>query len=234
VPDDPLGPLAGRSFDAVLFDLDGTLIDSTPAVTRIWARWGRQYGLVPGSWDFLHGVPARQQLARLVPAAEIDAQFALLERLETADLDGVVVLPGAVEALAALPPGRAAVVTSGTAPLVEARFGHTRLPRPSVVVTASDVAVGKPDPAPFLLAARRLGVDPARCLVVEDAPAGLTAGRAAGCATLALTTTHPASELDADARAGTLGEVRFSSTPDGVRMRWVAPAASAPAVGAGG
>jgi sugar-phosphatase len=213
-----LGPLADRTFDAVLFDLDGTLIDSTPAVERTWQRWALGHGLVPGSWSFQHGVPARQMLALLIPAAEVDAAFERLTEIEVSDLDGIVLLPGSVEALAALPDGRAAIATSGTEPLAKARISHTGLPAPSVVVTASDTPIGKPDPAPYLLAAQRLGVDPARCLVVEDAPAGLVAARAAGCATLAVLTTHPADDLDADALADSLADVRFTVGQDGVRL----------------
>jgi sugar-phosphatase len=213
-----LGALADRWFAAVLFDLDGTLIDSTPAVERIWQRWGRDYGLEPDSWTFLHGVPARQMLARLIPADQVDQEFLRMERLEVADLDGIVVLPGALAALTALPAGRVAIATSATEPLAKARISYTGLPAPAVVVTASDTALGKPDPAPYLLAAERLGVDPTRCLVVEDAPAGLTAARAAGCATLALATTHPASDLDADALVDSLADVRFAAGPDGVRV----------------
>jgi sugar-phosphatase len=213
-----LGALADRSFDAILFDLDGTLIDSTPVVERVWRTWGLAYGLEPGRWTFLHGVPARQMLAQLIPAGEVEDEFVRLERLEVADVDGIVVLPGALDALAALPAGRAAIATSGSAPLAKIRIAHSGLPAPTVVVTASDTSIGKPDPAPYLLAADRLGVDPARCLVVEDAPAGLTAARAAGCATLAVTTTHPAAELDADALVGTLADVRFTMDDDGVRL----------------
>jgi sugar-phosphatase len=213
------GPLADRRFDAVLFDLDGTLIDSTAVVERVWLQWGLAYGLQPGSWTFLHGVPARQMLARLIPASQVDQEYLRLERLEVADVDGIVVLPGAVEALAALRAGRAAIATSGSEPLAKVRIAHTGLPVPAVVVTASDTSIGKPDPAPYLLAAERLGVDPARCLVVEDAPAGLTAARAAGCATLAVTTTHQATDLDADAVVTGLADVRFTVEGDGVRLR---------------
>ena len=211
--------LAARVFDAVLFDLDGTLVDSTPVVERSWQRWGRDYGLAPGTWRVEHGIPARATLARLVPAGEIEAQFAVLERLETQDLDGVTALPGAVAALAALPAGRAAIATSGTRPIAHARIAHTGLPAPSVVVTAEESAAGKPDPAPYLLAAQRLGADPRRCLVVEDTPAGLAAGRAAGCATLAVTTSHAPQQLDADGVVADLSAVRFAASDDGVRLR---------------
>jgi sugar-phosphatase len=215
---DGLGPLAGRRFDAVLFDLDGTLIDSTPVVERTWQRWGLMYGLEPGTWTFVHGVPARQMLARLIPADEVDDEFGRVEKIELSDIDGIAVLPGALDALAALPAGRSAIATSGSAPLAHLRIAHTGLPAPAVVVTASDTPIGKPDPAPYLLAAARLGADPARCLVVEDAPAGLTAARAAGCASLAVQTTHAADQLDADALVATLADVRFTVGDDGVRI----------------
>jgi sugar-phosphatase len=204
----------------VLFDLDGTLVDSTPAVERSWRRWAREWGLADG-FVVTHGVPARQILAKLVPAHDVERAFADIERIEVADVAGVRVLPGAVEALRALPPSRVAIATSGTAPLARARIAATGLPAPQVVVTADDVAVGKPDPAPYLLAARRLGADPARCLVVEDAPAGLASGRAAGCRTVALLTTHGAGELLAlqpDALVADLSTLRFSADPDGVRV----------------
>jgi sugar-phosphatase len=216
--------LADRTFEAVLFDMDGTLIDSTASVDRTWARWARLRGLDRASFDVAHGVPARQILATFLPTREVDDAFAEIEAMEVADADGIVVLPGALEALAALPAGRCAIVTSCTHPLALARIAATGLPVPAVVVTASDVEVGKPDPAPYLLAAARLGVDPARCLVVEDAPAGLESGRAAGCATLALGTTHPVGSLRADAVVGTLADVTFAA----------AGAGAAAGVGAGG
>lgn len=209
-----------RVFAAVLFDLDGTLIDSTAAVERIWRRWGAEYGL-PDGWPFPHGVPGRQVLAGTVPADDVEAAFRRVSELELLDLEGVTLLPGAQEALTALPPGRAAIATSGVDALARLRIRHTGLVVPPVLVTADDVALGKPDPAPYLLAARRLGVDPGSCLVVEDAPAGLAAGRAAGCATLAVATTHPAGDLDADALVPDLGAVRFHAGPDGVRLKVV-------------
>jgi sugar-phosphatase len=216
-----LGPLAGRVFEAVLFDMDGVLIDSTASVERSWARWGREAGLDPGSWEFRHGVPARQVLAEVVPPGELDRAFSRIEEIELLALDGIVVLPGALEALRCLPPERVAIATSCTTPLAVVRIKHTGLPAPTVVVTADDVPVGKPDPAPYLLAAERLGADPRRCLVVEDAPAGLTAARAAGCATLAVHTTFAVDELLADAVVPDLAAVRFVVDDDGVRLKGV-------------
>jgi mannitol-1-/sugar-/sorbitol-6-phosphatase len=164
-------------------------------------------------------VPAKQIIDAVLDPPRRGAALARIEAMEVADAarGGILLLPGAVRALAALPAGRAAIVTSCTAPLAAARLTSARLAAPSVVVTASDVPVGKPDPAPYLLGARRLGVDPGRCLVVEDAPAGLAAGRAAGMTTLSVVTTHEPDELDADAIVATLADVRFVVGSDGVR-----------------
>ena len=207
-----LGTLEGRTFAAVLFDMDGTLIDSIPVVIRSWVRWAQEEGVDPRRLTGFHGVPAMGIIATLLPPERMDAAFDRIEAIEIADTDGITVLPGTLDALAALT-GQVelcAIATSCTRPLADARLAATRLPAPAVVVTASDVAKGKPHPDPFLLAAKRLGVDPADCLVVEDAPGGLDAARAAGCATLAVTTTTAESDLVADAVVATLADVRFS------------------------
>lgn len=207
-----------RTFAAVLLDLDGTLIDSTPVVVRSWQQWAAEHGFGEEHLAGSHGVPAKQIVAGLLPPERVDAAVARIEAIELADVEGIVPLPGAADLLDALPPGRAAVATSCTRPLAAARIAASGLRVPEVVVTASDVTRGKPDPEPFLLAASRLGVDPAACLVVEDAPAGLAAARAAGCATLAVTTTHAAGELDADLVVGSLAEVRAVLSADGVAV----------------
>ena len=207
-----LGTLEGRSFAAVLFDMDGTLIDSIPVVIRSWLRWAQEEGVDPHDLAGFHGVPARGVISALLPPKRVDAAFERIEAIEVADTDGITVLPGTLDALVALTGDvdRCAIATSCTRPLADARLLATGLPAPRVVVTASDVAQGKPHPDPFLLAAAGLGVDPADCLVVEDAPSGLEAARAAGCATLAVTTTTTAADLVADAVVGTLADVRFS------------------------
>ena len=213
-----LGVIAGRTFDAVLFDLDGTLIDSTATVERSWRRWAAEHGLPMEDFVVTHGVPARQVLAGLVPPAEVDGAFARIEAIEIEDIGDIVVLPGAAAALQAIPAERAAIATSGSTPLARGRIEATGLRAPAVVITANDVAVGKPHPDPYLLAARRLGVDPARCVVVEDAPAGLEAARAAGCATISVTTTHTPDEVPADAVLDSLADVVFVPVPGGVRI----------------
>jgi sugar-phosphatase len=208
-------------FAAVLLDLDGTLVDSTASVSRSWARWEAERGLPPGTVRVEHGVPARQILAGLVPDEEVPAAFARIEQLEVEDVAGVVPVPGALDLLATLPDGRWAIVTSGTAVLARARIAAAGLPFPPLLVTADDVRVGKPDPEPYLLAAAKLGVDPGECLVVEDAPAGLAAAEAAGCATLAVTTTYPAERLAAGVVLPDLTGVRFDT--HGERVRLVLP-----------
>jgi len=202
-------PFAGRTFAAVLFDMDGTLVDSTAAVVRSWVAWAGEVGVDPYSLAGHHGVPARAIVAKFVPAESVDAALARVEAIELADTADLTVLPGAAEALAAVA-DHGAIVTSCTPPLARARMGATGLTPPSLVVTAGDVARGKPHPDPYLLAAERLGVDPAECLVVEDAPSGLESARAAGCATLAVTTTTAAADLVADLVVGTLADVRFA------------------------
>src|SRR3954454_22443540 len=166
-----LGVLADRLCAAIVFDMDGTLIDSTPAVNRSWAQWAREYGIDLTSLAGKHGIPAAQVLADMVSPERLTEAAGRLEQIEILDVEGILVLPGAAEALAALPAGRGAIVTSCTAPLAAARVAAPRLQGPAVVVTADQATVGKPDPAPYLLAAEKLGVDPADCLVVEDAPA---------------------------------------------------------------
>lgn len=185
--------------DALLFDNDGTLISSLESVYRCWSRWAREYGVTEE--DFarvpLHGRPAAEIVADLLPADVVPAAVARIEQLEVEDAGGVVPLPGTLALLESLPAERWAVVTSATRRLAEARLGRAGI-RPKNVIAADDISRGKPDPEPFLLAARRLGADPARCVVFEDAPVGLEAGRAAGMVTVALATTHRAEELSAD------------------------------------
>jgi sugar-phosphatase len=213
-----LGRLAGRAFAAVLFDLDGTLVDSTPAVERCWRRWAEEFGIELPGFGTWHGIPAAQIVATLMPEALWQDGIRRINELEIADDEGVLALPGSSAALAALPGRRAAIVTSCVWELAMVRLRVSGLSAPNVIVTADQVPTGKPDPAPYLLAARRLGVDPADCLVVEDAPAGLDSGRAAGAALLAVVTTNPLERLEADAIVADLSAVRFSIEPDGVRI----------------
>lgn len=217
------GPF-GRTFAAVLFDMDGTLVDSSAAIVRSWSTWATERGITLEQLLAAHGHgrPAGDVVRELVPAADAEAATARVAELEIADVDGVVQLPGVAALLAALPPTSWAIVTSCNRPLAAARTAAGGLPAPAALVTVDDVVRGKPDPACFLLGAERLGVDPADCLVVEDAPAGLAAARAAGCATLAVRTTHPEGPLDADVVVPLLTSVAMSVDGDGrVRVELV-------------
>lgn len=221
----PARDVLAETFDAVLFDMDGTLISSTGSVERCWLRLAEEFGMPTGPMSpfAFHGVPARAIIDDLLadrPQEVRDAALARVVELEIADVAGIEVLPGAADALAVLAPaGRCAVVTSCGSALAAARFGAVDLVAPPRTVTADDVARGKPDPEPYLRGAAALGVDVRRCLVVEDAESGVRSGRAAGAATLALRTTHAAGPGGgADLVVADLGAVRFAVHPDGVRV----------------
>ncbi|WP_409238762.1 HAD family hydrolase [Streptomyces sp. PA5.6] len=209
--------------DALLFDNDGTLVSSLESVYRCWSRWAQEYGITAEEFAAveLHGRPAAEIAADLLPPEKLAEAVARIDELEVADVaGGVVLLPGTRELLESLPADRWAVVTSATRALGEARLAEVGL-RPGLVIAADDITRGKPDPEPFLLAAAKLGVDPARCVVFEDAPAGLQAGRAAGMKTVALATTHPASELSgglADVVVKDLSAVSAQATAGGVEI----------------
>jgi sugar-phosphatase len=214
-----LDALAGRTFDAVLFDMDGTLIDSMAGSLQAWSTWATEHDVDPAHLADLGGRPAAQVIPALLTADRVAGALARIEHLEVqAAAEGIEVLPGTVEALASLPPDRVAIVTSCTRELLAARLTGSRLQHPREIVTFDDVEHGKPAPDPFLLGAQRLGVDPARCLAVEDAPAGLASARAAGCTTLAVGDTHPHHELDADAHAPDLSHLRFTTGPEGITV----------------
>ena len=180
----------------VLFDLDGVLVDSTPAVTRVWAWWAREHGFDPDEVvKKAHGRPSITTIRELLPDSDHAAESREVERREIADVEGVVPLPGAMELLQALPLERWAIVTSCTRPLAGVRIGAAGLPMPRYLVTSTDVKHGKPDPEPYLKGAQLLGVPAGECIVIEDAPAGIRAGKAAGARVLALRTTASDAEL---------------------------------------
>jgi len=187
-----------RTVSAVLFDLDGVLVESREATERVWLDWARANGIGDDELrSAMHGVRSVEVVRALRPELDSVAESEAIERRQAEDVAGLRAIPGAAEALRALREERVAVVTSATRDLAAARLGAVGIELPAVVVYAGDVSRGKPDPEGYLTAARRLGVDPAEALVVEDSPPGIEAGRAAGAATVAVTSTHAAAELAA-------------------------------------
>jgi mannitol-1-/sugar-/sorbitol-6-phosphatase len=184
------------SCSALLFDMDGVLVDSTPAVARVWARWAARHGFDAAEVVHrAHGRPSITTVREYLPDGDHLAENKEIERDEVTDLDGVVPLPGALQLLSALPRGRWTIVTSCSRRLAEVRVKTSGLPRPEVFVTSSDIRNGKPAPDPYLKGAEVLGFAPQDCVVVEDAPAGVRSGKAAGARVIALRTTMSEREL---------------------------------------
>jgi sugar-phosphatase len=181
---------------ALLFDMDGVVIDSTPAVARVWRNWAIEHGFDPVEVVArAHGRPSLTTIREYLPKADPFAENREVERREIEDVEGVVFLPGARELLASLPQGRWTIATSCTRALAEVRLRVAGLPIPERLVTSSDVTNGKPHPEPFLKAAASLGFTPQACIVLEDAPAGIRAGKASGARVIAFRTTVPEEEL---------------------------------------
>jgi len=183
---------------ALLFDLDGVLINSTPAVARVWRRWALEHGFDPAEViTRAHGRPSLTTVREYLPHSDHEAENREVERREIEDLAGVVPLPGALELLASLPPARWTIVTSCTRPLAEVRIKAAGLPVPPRLITSSDITHGKPHPEPYRNAAAMLGFPAEECIVVEDVPAGIKSGKSAGARVIAFLTTLAAPELQA-------------------------------------
>jgi sugar-phosphatase len=177
--------------DGILFDLDGVLVDSTPAVARVWSWWARQHGFDPEETvRIAHGRPSIATIRELLPNGDHQKEDREVERREIEDVEGVVPLPGAVELLQSLPLDRWAIVTSCTKTLAYVRIRAAGLSEPKFIVTASDITKGKPDPEPYRKGALALSLEPKNCVVIEDAPAGIRSGKAAGSQVIALQTTE--------------------------------------------
>jgi mannitol-1-/sugar-/sorbitol-6-phosphatase len=192
----------------VLSDLDGVLVDSHASIMRAWRWWTDRRGLGDGAAAAIpQGRPSGEVIATLDPGVDAAAESRAIDDRQARDTDGVVALPGAADLLARFGPDRVAIVTSCTAPLAAARLRAAGLTPPAVLVTADRLGRGKPDPEGYLLAARELGADPADCVVLEDAPAGVEAGRAAGMRVVGVLTTHSPQELAAaDERVATVAD----------------------------
>lgn len=176
--------------------MDGVLLDSTPAVARVWHHWALEHGFDPKEVvRAAHGRPSISTIRDYLPHSDYQAENREVERRELADLEDVVPWPGALELLKSLPPERWAIVTSCTRPLAEVRLRAGGLPRPNFFITSDDIENGKPAPDPYLNGARCLRLQPSDCIVVEDVPAGVQSGKTAGCRVIALCTTMPATDL---------------------------------------
>ena len=201
------------SCSAILFDLDGVLVDSTGAVDREWREWARRKGVDGDAvMAIAHGVRTIEVIRRVAPHLDADAEAWEIENEEASDQHGVRVMPGAAALVNSIPDGRWGVVTSGTRLLASARLRFCGLPVPKVLVTADDVEHGKPNPEPYLKGAEGLRFKPADCLVIEDAPAGIRAARAAGMKVIGLASTYPASKLqEADTVVAGLGQIEVAA-----------------------
>lgn len=212
--------------DAILFDLDGVLVDSTAVVERQWRLWAERNQIdLAAVMAISHGRRAIEIIQAVAPQLNSLAEAAYLAAAETADIEGLSVYEGAYHLLTTLPSGHWAVATSGTRDVASARLTHAGLPFPAVFITADDVPRGKPSPDPYLQAAAGLGIPAQRCIVIEDAPAGITAGLAAGAQVLAVATTHaPAQLTHATAVVSKLTDLRVTINNNGAgRLRIQGP-----------
>ena len=204
-----------RDYAAFLFDMDGTLLNSIPSAVRAWTAWAQRHAIdVDALMRVMHGVKAIETIRRFAPpGVDPQAEFEALLQAEIDDVADVAAIAGAAAFVGALPPDRWAIVTSAPRVLAQVRLAAAGLAPPAVMVTADDVAHGKPAPDCFLLAAERLGVAAEDCLVWEDAPAGIAAGEAAGADVMVVTATHHArletrfrTTVDYDALSIAIGE----------------------------
>src|ERR1700733_753459 len=202
---------------ALLFDMDGVLINSTPAVARVWRRWAIERGLNPEEVVArAHGRPSLTTVKELLPNADHEAENKKVERAEIEDLEGVIPLPGTLELLASLPRDRWTIVTSCTRALAEVRIRAAGLPLPENFITSTDIVNGKPHPEPYLKGASVLRSPATECIVIEDAPAGIRAGKAAQAAGIAFRTTAPDAALraaGADWVLNNCSDIRLAGSP---------------------
>lgn len=202
---------------AVLFDLDGVLVDSTHSVERQWRTWAEEVKIPPQKvLEIAHGRRTIEVVQLMAPHLDAEEEVRKIEEKEAGDSDGVKVMPGAAALLAAIPSGKWCVVTSGTKYLAASRLRDAGLPVPKILISADDVSEGKPHPEPYLRGAEGLGANPAECLVIEDAPQGIQAARAAGMKVIGLTSTYSASDLaHAHAIVEQLEQLAVSTSPSG-------------------
>jgi sugar-phosphatase len=196
--------------EAILFDLDGVLIDSTSCITRHWEEWTRQHDLeMAAVMQVAHGLRTVETMRLVAPHLDAEKEAERFTAVEVVDTEGVVAIEGALPLLRGLPKGVWAIVTSGSNELAMARLRRAGLPIPRILVSGDDVRQGKPAPEPYLVGAKRLGKAVERCVVIEDAPAGIEAARAAGMRVIGITTTHSWEELECAVVVDRLSAVRI-------------------------
>jgi len=198
--------------EAILFDLDGVLVDSTKSVVTVWTAWSEKNGILPArTLDVIHGRRTMEALQILAPHLDLKSEAEKIESGITHKKEGTVAIPGAAKLLRSLPNDRWCVVTSGLKEFAKVRLKDANLPIPQILVAADDVINGKPDPEPYLKGAQLLKIDPSKCIVIEDAPAGIRSAHAGGMKAVGITTTYPAAELgEADAVIQTMSQIRVS------------------------
>jgi len=206
----------------ILFDMDGVLISSIGSVVRCWRQWAEHYD-VPNAeiYEVPHGMRAIEIVKQLRPDIDPQEGLRVIEDMEMEDISGLTVLPGVRTLLASLPLDRWAIVTSATHRLLIRRLEVAGLPIPQRIISADMVERGKPDPEPYRRGAELLGLPPAECLVVEGAPSGVGAGKAAGCRVLGVLGTHSAEDLsEATWIVPSLEVVTIDSDTDGLKLRF--------------
>jgi len=208
--------------DAILFDLDGVLIDSTSCIIRHWKVWANKHNLdVNEIMQIAHGRRTVETIQLIAPYLDAEKEADEHTLREVMDTQGVLEIEGARELLTSLPANSWAIVTSGSSKLIKARLDHVALPLPEILVTSDDVKNGKPSPEPYLLGAKRLGVEVERSIIIEDAPAGIVAGKKAGMIVIGIKKTHSEKELldsGADLVIDQLGDLHINKPDTGYRL----------------
>lgn len=206
---------------AILFDLDGTLVDSAARIYRLWQAWSQRHNIsIDALLSVMPGRRAIETIQLVAPHLHAEREAMALEHEEIADIQSVQAYPGVQELLRGLPSNRWAIVTSGSRRIAEARIKHVKLPMPTMFITADDVKKGKPAPEGYLLAAHGLQVRPRDCVVIEDSPAGIKAGKLAEMQVIGITTTHTERELqEADIIVSEVAGISFTLERTGLILR---------------
>ena len=211
------------TYRAFLFDMDGTVLTSIAAAERVWTTWAVRHGVDVDSFlPTIHGARAIDTIRRLgLPGVDAEAEAAWITEAEIVDVDGVLEVAGAAKFLQSLPASQWAIVTSAPRELALRRMAAAGIPEPAVMIAAEDVTAGKPDPAGYRLAARRLGVEPGQCLVFEDATVGILAAEAAGADLMIVTATHEQPVETPHATLASYESVRVLVDAAGLRLHSV-------------